>query len=161
MIAGWLTGLALAGVGQGPVPEDLADTTASRRVAVVVGLDAYGEDQGLQNLRFAAADARAMAQVLGDDGYQVHLLADSATEATFLQTLSEATRTLQRDDVFLLYFAGHAQLEAGGGPDALSLLFSDHDGQKGGLGIESLEDRLSELGARQRVVVLDTVPPFP
>ena len=156
LIAALLTAISLAGVGQGPAPGDLDQTRASQRVAVVVGLDSYGADENLQNLRFASADARAMAEVLGEDGYQVHLVADQASEAEFLDTLSDATRTLQREDVFVLYFAGHAQLVPGAGPHGLELLFSDHEGVGDGLGLQELEERLSGLASRQRVVVLDT-----
>lgn len=133
------------------------DVAGPRRVALVVGLNRYAPEEGLHDLRFAAADAEAVGGRLSDAGYEVHTVLHTATRQGFLDAFDDATAALQRDDLFLLYFAGHAQLEAGGGEDDLALLFSDDSGADGdGLAVEALAERVEGVAAKHRVVLLDT-----
>ena len=140
---------ALAGVGSGPEP-DWDDEP--RRVAVVVGLNRYDADEQLHDLAYAVNDATAMGDVLRDDGYDVHMLLDQARPEDFWSTLEEATATLQGRDLFVLYFAGHAELTPGVGDHALRLLFSD--GRP--LPVDELASAVRALPSQQRVVFLDT-----
>jgi hypothetical protein len=150
----WWMAAALAGVGVGEAPTGLHDALAPRRVALVVGLDAYGGELGLSSLDYAAADARAMGQLLSGEGYEVTALTGQADEVAFWQAWGEATAALHHGDRFVLYFAGHAELAAAAGDDghALDLLFSD--GSRASL--ERLSSAVAELPPLQRVVVLDT-----
>ena len=149
--------LAQAGPGTGAPPQGLDEVAAPQKVALVVGLDRYGADPTLQDLKFAAADARAVGDLLEGEGYRVHRVVDTASRVKFLQTLTEATADLQRDDLFLMYFAGHAQLVPGGDTHDLQLLFSDDNGAIGeGLPLDDLADRIDDLAASRRVVLLDT-----
>ena len=127
-------------------------------MALVVGLDSYTADESLHELRYAAADATAMAELLEEQGYEVVRLLDAATPEDFQVSFSEATSSLQHQDLFLMYFAGHAQLEPGGGAHALHLLFSDDQSAESGAGlaIEDLADQVGALPVAHRVVVLDT-----
>ena len=150
MIGSLLTSIALAGVGKGPAPEGWDD--APRRVAMVVGLNRYGHDDRLHDLAYAVDDAEAMGRVLSEDGYEVFSLLDVAGPEDFRETLTRATATLQRGDLFLLYFAGHAELEAGAQDHELLLLFSDGES----LPVEDLASAIRALPAEQRVVFLDT-----
>ncbi len=153
-----LTTPAFAGAGSGPPPVGLDDVAAPRRVALVVGLDRYTADPTLHDLRYAAADARSVADLLEGQGYEVVRLLDAATPAGFQVAFSEATASLQHRDLFLMYFAGHAQLEPGGGSHALHLLFSDDQSARAGAGlaIDDLADQIGQLPVSQRVVLLDT-----
>jgi len=150
VILGLVASVALGGVGTGPAPDVWDD--APRRVAVVVGLNRYDRDERLHDLAYAVDDAVAMGDVLRDDGYVVHSLLDEARPEDFWATLEGATATLQRGDLFLLYFAGHAELQAGALDHELLLLFSD--GTQ--LPVNDLASAITALPAEKRVVFLDT-----
>ncbi len=150
MILGLLASAAFAGVGTGPAPDGM--DTAPRRVALVVGLNRYQADNRLQDLKYAVDDAEAVGDVLEADGYEVHRVLDAAKPADFWEEFGSATATLQRGDLFLLYFAGHAELEPSVRDHVLHLLFSDG----GNISVDDLADTVSDLPAEQRVVFLDT-----
>ena len=145
-----LASAALAGVGSGPPPVGI--DAGPQRVALVVGLNRYQADESLHDLKYAVDDAEAVGAVLAGDGYVVHDLLDQANPEDFWREFRNATATLQRGDLFLLYFAGHAQLEPGVRENELHLLFSDG----ADIGIDDLAAAVTELPSEQRVVFLDT-----
>ena len=123
--AGW-------GCGSGPevggaTPSDAgappARAASGRRVALVVGNDAYTGQSQLYN---AVNDARAVAAALGEEsvGFSVTTLED-ATRAELTSALASFTRSLREDDVALFYFAGHGVQVDG----VNYLLPVDHAGQ--------------------------------
>lgn len=75
----------------------------SRRLALVIGNDAYVSVSRLQNAR---ADARAMAEVLGRTGYQVRLRLDLG-ERAMKDELRAFKAEIRGGDEVLFYFAGH------------------------------------------------------
>ena len=74
-----------------------------RRVALVVGNDAYSTQGALAN---AVNDARAVANALTEVGFSVTKLED-ASRARLTSALGDFARSLRDDDVALFYFAGH------------------------------------------------------
>jgi len=157
-----LLGVALAGVvedtGQLAALED-ADTP--RRVAILVGIDAF-EDPALTDLRFAGKDATDLARVLSDPEHgafdEVHLLTDAPTRADLLQQLEDVSRTLFRDDLLLVYFAGHGTLDLASGGTKLYLLAADGElarPRQTGVAIDDLEQRLQATAPRRRVLIID------
>ena len=74
-----------------------------RRVALVVGNDAYRAQSALQN---AVNDARAVAAALGELDFAVTRV-ENADRARLTSALSEFAGSLRGDDVALFYFAGH------------------------------------------------------
>ena len=150
MISLLIATAALAGVGNGSPPAGIDDEP--RRVALVVGLNRYQADEALHDLKYAVDDATAMGDVLRADGYEVHSLVDQANPEDFWDKFRTATATLQRGDLFLLYFAGHAELEPGVRDNELHLLFSDG----GDVAVDDLAHAVTALPAEQRVVFLDT-----
>lgn len=153
----WTASVALAGVGAGPPPEGLERSSQARRIAVVVGIDDYTTDASLADLRFAGADARAVGEVLQDDGYEVWKLVGAVQPDAFWRTLRQATATAQRNDLVLVYFAGHAQLRPEPEQTALQLLFSDSQSADpwSGISLASVETAMSDLQAQHRVVIID------
>ncbi len=160
-----LTPLAVAGprglLQDVPSPPDLEEAYAPRRVALLVGLDAY-EDPALGDLRFAAKDASDLAEVLRSHragGFdEVTLLLGSGGRDAFWRAWQDATRRLHRDDTLLLYYAGHGTLELGAEGTTLYLLPSDarlNDAAHTGISLDELAQALDELPARHRVVVVD------
>ena len=74
-----------------------------RRVALVVGNDAYRAQSALRN---AVNDARAVASALGEVGFSVTRV-ENADRARLTSALSSFAGSLRADDVALFYFAGH------------------------------------------------------
>jgi len=76
---------------------------AERRLALVVGNDAYDEVAGL---RKAVSDAHAMADALKPLGFEVAVV-DNASRSAMSRGLVDFERRLQPGDTALFYFAGH------------------------------------------------------
>ena len=92
--------LVLAGSGSATAQGN----AAGRRVALVVGNDAYYQAQGA--LANAVNDARAVANALTEVGFLVTKVEDG-TRARLTSALGNFVRSLGDDDVALFYFAGH------------------------------------------------------
>jgi uncharacterized caspase-like protein len=144
--------------------EQLSAALEPRRIAVLVGVDAY-QHPSFPDLRFAGEDARAMAELLGSPdggGFDRVILLNEATltsRAAVLRELRSVREDLQRQDVFLLYFSGHGTLalDAEGGGE-LYLLPSDAspaDLPTTALELEGLRDFLSGLRAERKALVVD------
>ena len=80
-----------------------AATAQGRRVALVVGNDAYQTQSVLRN---AVNDARAVAAALEQVGFAVTRV-ENADRAQLTSRLSDFAGSLRDDDVALFYFAGH------------------------------------------------------
>jgi uncharacterized caspase-like protein len=138
---------------------------APRRVALLIGVDAY-YDPELQTLSFAGKDARDLAAALQDpaggdyDEVTVVTGKDATTAEGIVHAIREATADLQRDDTFLLYLSGHGTLDLD--PiEGTRLFFLPSDGKLGApadtaLEVATIEDSLSKIAARRRVLILDT-----
>ena len=74
-----------------------------RRLALVVGNDAYRAQSALRN---AVNDARAVASALDEVGFAVTRV-ENANRARLTSALSSFAGSLRGDDVALFYFAGH------------------------------------------------------
>ena len=95
MAAGLAVLLVLSAVGSA--------MAQGRRVALVVGNDAYTDQSALRN---AVNDARAVASALGEVGFAVTRV-ENADRARLTSALSAFAGSLRGDDVALFYFAGH------------------------------------------------------
>lgn len=73
------------------------------RLALVIGNDSYASVVPLKNAR---NDARLMAGLLRDAGYDVTIVEDSTNER-LLSAVASFARRVGRDDEVLFYFAGH------------------------------------------------------
>ncbi len=155
----------LAGTLGSGSAEGLDEAYASRRVAVLVGIDAY-DDPDLDPLRFASKDARDLGDVLEDPEYGAfdRVVVLTGTEATSAEGIRSAidfaTADLQRQDTFLLYLSGHGTLTLD--PiEGSRLWFLPSDGrlasaQDTGIAITWLEAQVASVEARRRVLVMDT-----
>ena len=99
---GWCGAVALA-VLLVAVPTASGQGPSGRRLALVVGNDAYTEQSVLRN---AVNDARAVASALGEVGFAVTRV-ENANRARLTSALSSFAGSLRGDDVALFYFAGH------------------------------------------------------
>jgi hypothetical protein len=86
---------------------------AQRRVALVVGVNNY-QKAGLSDLSYAVEDALALEKVLGDQNFEVvKVVGDDAKGEKLRSTLSgyyDRLKELKKDDVSLLFLAGHGVL---------------------------------------------------
>jgi uncharacterized protein YjbI with pentapeptide repeats len=79
----------------------------SKRIALVIGISEY---EAFGPLKQATTDAKAVGDALGGEaaGFVVTRLIDEPTPATVLRRkLDEFVASIERDDVVLIYYAGH------------------------------------------------------
>jgi len=129
-----------------------------RSLAVVIGIDTYGE--GIAPLRSAVADARAIAEALGrDHGFETWCLSDDAARLPRLRELlrEQLPRALGPAGRLLFYFAGHGiALDGDDGP--AGYLVPAHAGRsdRGGfLPMRVVHGELARLPVRHALVILD------
>ena len=165
MIALMTVAIAAAGVLTNSNREDLDAVYAPQRVALLIGVQDYSDPQ-LQGLQYAVKDAQDMGNALQDpnlgafDRVVVVAGQNATTAGAIKQIIEQATADLQRDDTFLLYASGHGTLVI----DPLQgsrLFFLPSDGEidhpeETGISVSWLEETISALPARQRVLIMDT-----
>lgn len=104
--------------------------------AVVVGVDQY-RDPIIAGLSCAAADARALAALLEDriepSERKVRLLLDEeATRQNIMAAIGDdMPREVEKDDIVLIYFAGHGSPERRSPKDRRSRYLIPHDTEHG------------------------------
>jgi uncharacterized caspase-like protein len=156
---------AVAGVVSPADPNEVEAAYRPRRVALIVGVQDYGDPE-LQGLRYPEADAKGLYQVLhrqdvgGFDDAVVLVGKQNTTKRAIQEAIAWATAELQRDDTFLLYFSGHGTLSFDL-VDGSQLFFLPSDArlaepEKTGISVAWLEEVVSSLPSRRRVLILDT-----
>ena len=145
-------GLALAGGGNFQL--GAASGVNRRHWAVVIGVDAYPPP--FQSLKYAADDAKAVAQVLQDAGVNVTLMTpDSLIQPTKANVIEQLQRHAQLEAVDLLtvYLSGHGEDVQGTGyflpMDVTDPLMDS------GLSLENLFAILNRANAKHRFVIID------
>jgi hypothetical protein len=144
-------------------PDGLTEAWVPRRVALVVGVDQYADPQ-VPALQFASRDALDVAEVLAEPALggfdQVVTLQGQVDRDAFWLAFDDLTASLERDDTFLLYFAGHGTLDwTSPSETALFLLPSDAQLQsivQTAIPLAEIDTRVASLRTQRRVVVLDT-----
>ena len=83
-----------------------ANPAEAKRVALVVGINAYDNLKSDQQLRKAVNDARAISAALKDVGFQV-VQAEDATRNEFLRSWQRFLDSVEPGDVATIFYAGH------------------------------------------------------
>ena len=145
---------ALALAGGGTFQLGAASGVNMRHWAVVIGVDAYPPP--FQSLKYAADDAKAVAQVLQDAGVNVTLMTpDSLIQPTKVNIIEQLQRHAQLEAVDLLtvYLSGHGEDVDGTGyflpMDVTDPLMDS------GLSLENLFAILNSANAKHRFVIVD------
>ena len=144
--------LALAGGGNfelGPVGGE-----NTRHWAVVIGVDAYPSP--FQSLKYAADDAKAVAQVFQNAGVNVTLMTpDSLIQPTKANVIVQLQRHAQLESVDLLtvYLSGHGE-DVNGIGYFLPMDVTDSP-MNSGLSLENLFAILNRAKAKHRFVIVD------
>ncbi|WP_052887568.1 caspase family protein [Thermogemmatispora carboxidivorans] len=135
--------------------------------AVLVGINRY-QDARISALQYAASDAERfygqLASSLAAEDLSLQLLIDEqATRKAIITVIGEhLPRLASREDVILLYFAGHGSPETSEAPDRFSRYLIAHDTEYDAIFATGLELEydlirlLQRLPARLVVVILDT-----
>ena len=145
---------ALALAGGGNFQLGAASGVNTRHWAVVIGVDTYPSP--FQSLKYAADDAKAVAQVLQDAGVNVTLMTpDSLIQPTKANVIEQLQRHAQLEAVDLLtvYLSGHGEDVDGTGyflPMDVTDPLSDS-----GLSLENLFAILNRANAKHRFVIVD------
>ena len=145
---------ALALAGGGDFQLGAASGVNMRHWAVVIGVDAYPPP--FQSLRYAADDAKAVAQVFQDAGANVTLMTpDSLIQPTKTNVIEQLQRHAQLEAVDLLtvYLSGHGEDVDGTGyflPMDVTDPLADS-----GLSLENLFAILNRANAKHRFVIVD------
>ena len=117
--------------------------------AVVVGIDLYPSPEWPQ-LSYAVKDAKAMAQYLTRNGFEVITLYDQdATKSTIVGAMQNnlARRVGARDRV-LVFFAGHGYTETLGGQEwGYIVPYDGGDSSAGFISMEELQGQSAKMGA--------------
>src|SRR5690348_11159301 len=70
------------------------------------------ERAGINPLRYAEADARDLATILQEAGYNVvSLLGPAATRRAIIEALRKQRRVAEPDGLLVVYFSGHGDLD--------------------------------------------------
>ena len=122
-----------------------------RRLALVIGNDAYASGARLQNAR---NDARAVAAAFRVLGFTTKLIED-ADRATLSRAVADFAETLQPADVAFFYYAGHG-VQIGGDNFLIPTDFTGDTPTATRLGAVSATDLQNAFGkARVSVMILD------
>jgi hypothetical protein len=117
--------------------------------AVVVGIDLYPSPEWPQ-LSYAVKDAKAMAQYLTRNGFEVITLYDQdATKSAIVGAMQNnlARRVGARDRV-LVFFAGHGYTETLGGQEwGYIVPYDGGDSSAGFISMEELQGQSAKMGA--------------
>jgi uncharacterized caspase-like protein len=123
--------------------------------ALVIGNDAY-RAPGLPRLRTARSDARAVASLLADRyGFAVRTLLD-ATRYDILTALNEMRRELGENDHFLLYYAGHGDLDRINMRGHWLPVDAERDSTANWISNVAITDLLNAMQVRHLLVVADS-----
>lgn len=129
---------------------------AERRVALVIGNDAYDQ---VPRLDKAVADATAIAKTLAAQGFETVTATDSSRRQ-MNRSISEFTGKLQAGDTAVLFFAGHG-VEIDGEnyllpTDIVAPASGERDFIKSeSIALSALLDRVRATGARTTIAIID------
>lgn len=124
-----------------------------RYVALVIGNDRY---RGLPSLSTAVADATRVAEVLeGRYGFEVRLLTN-ATRYDVLTALNDLRTELTAEHNFLLYYAGHGELDEANARGHWLPIDAESDSTANWISNVSITDVLNSMAARHVLVVADS-----
>lgn len=132
---------------------------AARRVALVIGIDAY---QQIAPLQKAVGDARAVAAALKSDiAFDTVLIGENLTRSQMARKLAELDGAVQPGDTVLFFFSGHGVALSSQENVLLPADIAKPDiGQEGlvrddGFPVDGIIRRIQQRGASVSLMILD------
>jgi len=124
--------------------------------AVIVGISDYPPETGMTQLKFAKADADAMAAALRAQGYSVRLLTDGrATRSLITSAVREAAQIADPSGAVLFFFSGHGFATSAAKNFLVTSGVTAEDVAKEGLSLEDLQAEMQRSPARQKMMFID------
>ena len=135
-----------------------APAADAKRIAFVVGINAYDSLPATQQLAKAVNDARAVARAFKDVGFEV-VLAEDTSRAAFLRAWQAFLNKVEPGDVTALYFSGHG-IEINGSHyllvrDVPQAAEGEEVLKNSGMRLQSMIDRLKEQRAQLSIYIVD------
>lgn len=140
------------------------------RVAILIGVDRYTQEQQISPLQAASSDARKLSQVLSRNGYDCRVMADEdaakeqVVEAFAFIQVEQQTSQMDELDLFLVYFSGRGtrvpdDIQADEMQDGLDECILPADAVAGSsrsyIRDDALARWISAVHAKQVVLILD------
>ncbi|WP_051091232.1 caspase family protein [Methylopila sp. M107] len=140
----------------------VAEASAQRRVALVIGNDAYSNLGPEQQLKNAVNDSRAVAASLQGIGYEV-ISGENLTRSAMVDKLFDLASRLKTGDTAFFFYAGHGVSFAGANyllPSDVPMPRASARSEEGRLADQAvgealITERLKASGATVVVLVLD------
>jgi hypothetical protein len=121
--------------------------------ALVIGNNRYGE---LPNLKTAANDATSIAEVLRNRyGFQTRVLTD-ADRYQMLDALESFRAKLTENDNFLLYYAGHGELDRANDQGYWLPVDAELNARTNWISNRQITDILNSMNAKHIMVIVDS-----
>lgn len=121
--------------------------------ALIIGNNRYAQ---FPNLETAVNDAQAMARLLeAQYGFQTRVLTD-ANRYAILSALEEFRSNLTEQDNFLLYYAGHGELDRTNGRGNWLPVDAEPDSRANWISNVAITDILNSMSAKHIMVIADS-----
>ena len=139
-----------------------APSFAERRVALVIGNNAYSNLRSDEQLKNAVNDARAVSKTLESLGFEV-VAGENLDRAAFVERLSDFAARLRTGDIAFFFFAGHGVSLNGANyilPTDIPAPRASGRGEEGRMADNAIAesrivDRITGQGAKVVVLALD------
>ena len=143
----------LSGTEEEPPQQVPAGISLGRYYALVIGNNAY---RHLTDLKTAVGDAREVAEILETRyGFRTRLLTD-ANRYEILSALNQFRENLSERDNFILYFAGHGELDEANLRGHWLPVDAESDNPANWISNIDVTDMLNTMSARHVLVVADS-----
>lgn len=145
-------------VVDGKSPVDYIASKTDKSWAVVIGIDEYAK---LPKLKYAVADAKAVAKELEDRGYQVvSLYNGDATRQNILGALGDSlAASVGEHDRVVVFFAGHGQTKKSKGGKEMGYLLPVQGEQESlagtGISMGAIRDLSDALPSKHVLFLID------
>jgi uncharacterized protein len=134
-------------------PKSLSLAAPKRGYALLIGNNDYRK---LPKLETAIEDVKAIADVLANTyGYQVTVMTN-ASRYDILSKLNEFREKLTENDSFILYYAGHGELDRANLRGHWLPIDAEPDSPANWISNVAVTDLLNAMAARQALIIADT-----
>ncbi|MBX9631247.1 MAG: caspase family protein [Burkholderiales bacterium] len=134
-------------------PKSLSLAAPKRGYALLIGNNDYRK---LPKLETAIDDVKAIADVLANTyGYQVTVMTN-ASRYDILSKLNEFREKLTENDSFILYYAGHGELDRANLRGHWLPIDAEPDSPANWISNVAVTDLLNAMAARQALIIADT-----
>jgi len=135
------------------LPSKLATATKHTIRALVVGNNKYNPDSGLTTLKNAVPDSRAIRKMLRDKGAEV-FYGENLTIEEFRALEEQYLDALQKGDIGIIYFAGHAYMY-NSATQLMTVTNVEPNMKDHAVNVRKLNIRMKKRGTKANIFILD------